>query len=195
MSRIKKSTDSEVLVKALKVICSKGPNSFTLQDISSVVKLSPATLLQRFGTKEKLLRRAFGEADTEIHGFSKKGEGTKGLVHFLCELGSFYNSERLDQHLVLLANDLAKPKLKKTANERFNFIRERILAFLQQAQEKGELDRARDLNALVFDIEALWHGAVIQWAFLRHTNCESWIKERIESFLRPPRANKEKGAD
>ena len=52
MSRKKNIDDATVLEKALLVISDRGPESFTLTDIGKAVGLAPATLLQRFGSKQ-----------------------------------------------------------------------------------------------------------------------------------------------
>lgn len=66
MPKKKNIDDETVLEKALLVISDIGPDIFTLADIGSAVGLAPATLLQRFGTKQKLLILAARHANTKF---------------------------------------------------------------------------------------------------------------------------------
>ena len=58
MTRTKTLTDDVVLSRALEVILEKGAAKFTLRQVAQKVGLSPATILQRFGTRNLLLAKA-----------------------------------------------------------------------------------------------------------------------------------------
>ena len=59
MSRRKTLSDEEILDRALPVMARAGPSGFTLGDLAAEIGLSPATLLQRFGSKRRLIERSF----------------------------------------------------------------------------------------------------------------------------------------
>jgi AcrR family transcriptional regulator len=56
MPRIKTIADDEVLDTAGGILRRKGPEALTFAAVASATKLSPATLVQRFGSRRTLLR-------------------------------------------------------------------------------------------------------------------------------------------
>lgn len=68
MAQKKTIDDQSVLEKALLVISEHGPESFTLADVGRAVGLAPATLMQRFGSKQQLLILAAKQANVKLRG-------------------------------------------------------------------------------------------------------------------------------
>lgn len=77
MLRKKKIEDSIILKMILDVIKKEGATTFSLEDLSRKTKLSPATLLQRFGTKKNILHKAIELANQTL----KENLTTRSLVN------------------------------------------------------------------------------------------------------------------
>src|SRR5919202_3700704 len=60
--RPRQRADSDILDAAARVISRLGPSRFTLADVAREAGLAPATLLQRFGSKQGLLRAFASQA-------------------------------------------------------------------------------------------------------------------------------------
>jgi len=57
-----------VLAAALRVMTAKGPSDFTLADIAAAAGIAPATLVQRFGDKRRLVVAAFAQDNDAFAG-------------------------------------------------------------------------------------------------------------------------------
>lgn len=57
MPRPKRISDAKVLDAAVAVLAERGMGAFTLSEIAAKVGLSRATLIQRFGDRDAILRR------------------------------------------------------------------------------------------------------------------------------------------
>ena len=68
MPRPKTLPDSDVLEAALKIIHGGGPEALTFASLAKACGLSAATLVQRFGSKEDLKRRALLHAWDHLDG-------------------------------------------------------------------------------------------------------------------------------
>ena len=68
MTRKKITTDEDILAIILNVIIKVGATEFSLQDLSKETKLSPATLLQRFGSKNDILYKIFFDYTSILNG-------------------------------------------------------------------------------------------------------------------------------
>lgn len=182
MTRTKKLSDSEVLRLALKVIVDRGPDSFTLGEVSKKTRLSPATLIQRFKTKNNLLLEALKQDQADFSVWIQqesekwKNQGTHGVVEFLSSMFQGFNGENLGEHVALLAKDFSDPKLHRMAKERMETVRKTIREILGESLKK-------DMNEFTYQIEAVWHGSVIQWGFIKQGSLREWVSDRLNSFF------------
>lgn len=189
MTRKKNLNDSEVLRLALQVIIAQGPDSFTLADISKKAKLAPATLIQRFKTKENLLLQALkvDHADFSImieKNLSKwEAQGIEGVIGFLTSMSAGIERENLAEHVQLLAKDFSIPKLHQMALERMKLIRKTLRTLLEAAEKNGKIRKGLSLDDCVYCIEALWHGSNIQWGFVKQRSIQGWANDRLMYFM------------
>lgn len=93
--RRKQVPDSEVLDVALDVLHARGPQALTFAALAAASGLAPATLVQRFGGKADLLRRALLHAwdrlERQTAELADRTERTPaGAVAFLVGLSAQY---------------------------------------------------------------------------------------------------------
>lgn len=189
MTRTKKLNDSDALRIALQVIVTKGPSSFTLMDISKKTKLAPATLIQRFKTKDNLLFKALERDHADFSIAIQKNlpkweaQGVEGIIAFLSSLSEGIDGESLGEHVQLLAKDLSVPKLHRMAQERMELVRKTLRKLLEAAEKSGNIKNGLSIDDCVYNIEALWHGSSIQWGFLKQRSMRVWVNDRLSSFM------------
>src|SRR6185436_15392835 len=138
MPRKKILSDDEILERALPVMARTGPAGFTLAHVTEETGLSPATLLQRFGTKRAMIERAFAR-DNERFGTwianlpEGRGPEKRGIAATLsvyrAATTSFHNEPRseLADHLLWLREDIRDPAFNAMARARFALFRSAIL--------------------------------------------------------------------
>ncbi|MFI5344024.1 MAG: TetR/AcrR family transcriptional regulator [Chlamydiales bacterium] len=189
MSRKKNIDDATVLEKALLVISDRGPDSFTLNDIGKAVGLAPATLLQRFGSKQSLLILAAKHAGSQLNQSLKKHKKKqlawdKELIAILGELpDGFGTRQDIANSLGLLKLDMIDPQLHPIAREHFCKFREKVKTILQQARSKGHLPATEDIEILSWQLDALRHGLVIQWTLNGDGDLQNWLQKGLRNYL------------
>ncbi len=186
-----KKTIDDVLVleKALLVISELGPETFTLADVGKAVGLSPATLMQRFGSKQALLIKAAKHVPDKL-GVDLEKIKAKALtwdvelVMLLSELPEGFGTRQdIANSLGLLKLDMVHPELHPIARQLFEQMRVRIKELLQRGRSHGELSSQNDVDALAWELDALRHGLVIQWTLSGDGPLQDWLQKGLQNYL------------
>ncbi|WP_126976199.1 TetR/AcrR family transcriptional regulator [Frigidibacter oleivorans] len=157
MPRPKTVSDEEVLGAALDVMASNGM-IFTMADIARHVGLSRATLIQRFGDRDAILRRiAQQEVDATRSWLEELpiAEGTDALWKFLeLIVRSMGEGEGFSARVQIAAFESRDPVLRTLADQRYALVQRAIAARLPDTAER--LETAKHLHAIIA-------GATMQW--------------------------------
>jgi AcrR family transcriptional regulator len=191
MGRPKKLSDDACLEQAFDVISREGFESFTLEQVAKAVGLSPAALIKRFGTKERLARAARDRKwDVNFEQMAavqpQPLRALAGLFHFLRLIARSVDSKRLGEHMRLLGSQADDPRSKKKVAAYFRGTRERVAISLREAMDDGEIQRV-DVERVASTLEALIQGAIFQFGFLERRGIESHLHEHVQTFLEPYR--------
>lgn len=191
MGRPKKLSDSECLERAFEVISHEGFESFTLAQVAKATGLSPAALIKRFKTKQRLARRARDRRwDVNLEHVrandATSARGLERLFQFIRSIARSVDSKRLGEHARLLGTEADDPRSKKKVAAYFQGTRERLALCLREAHNDGELCEI-DANRMAWTLEALIQGAIFQFAFLEARGIEAHLREHVENFLIPYR--------
>ena len=191
--------DADVLAAAARTINRVGPLNVTLADVAAAAGLSPATLVQRFGSKRGLLLAlvrhgagAVGECFAEARRTHASCLGA--LVAAATQMTrTMQTPEELANGLAFLQMDVSDPDFHRLA---LAHSRETIAGYrglLDDAVRAGEL-RPCDTAALARAIGALSGGSLIAWAIHRQGTAERWVRQDIETLLGPHRTAPRPGA-
>lgn len=190
MPRKKLLPDADVLAAAGRVFARLGPSRFTLADVAQEAGLSPATLVQRFGSKRALMlafaehaaseaRRPFEEA--QAAGGSALEALRTALVHAMRPTPG---RQELAGSLAFLVEDLADPALGAYAAQHARWTEASIRVLLEHAAARGELIGAEPAR-LAHALQAAWNGAMIQWALRGRGTLPGWIGAVVDTLLAP----------
>ena len=179
MARRKTISDETVLDAALRVMTTKGPSDLTLADVAAAAGIAPATLIQRFGDKRRLIVAAFAQdnaAFARALADLPPGSGAQAVIAVfrlltpgIEDVGAF-----ADQ-LLWLRQDMRDPDLNRLARERFRLLREAI------AQRLPPLAVApADAARLV---EAQWQGALNQWGIEPTGKLVDFVTESLTAWF------------
>jgi len=190
--RSKLISDADLLDVVVRTIGERGPGGFTLADLGEQVGLSPATLLQRFGSKRQLIESAIGRANERLAVAVSRvptagHDAESALVEWFVQLAHPFRTRALiASHLVFLRRDLLDPALRAKASRHSRLVRRRVVHYLEA------IEPDRDARAVATALEAHWHGLVIQWAIAGQGALDVWLRAGLTLFLRVLRARSAK---
>ncbi|HEY5072195.1 MAG TPA: TetR/AcrR family transcriptional regulator [Caulobacteraceae bacterium] len=179
MARQKTISDEAVLDAAMGVMFAKGPSDFTLADIAQAAGIAPATLVQRFGDKRRLIlatlardNEMFARILAELpinHGAAAVIAVLRLLTPDIDDAGVF------SDQLLWLRQDMRDPDLNRLARERFEKLREAI------APRLPPLAIAPAKAALL--VEAQWQGALNQWGIAPEGRLVDFVTRSLAAWF------------
>lgn len=193
MARPRTIADADILRALHAVVGRLGPARLTLGDVAAEVGLSPATLVQRFGSKRGLLL-AFARAGAESADrcFTQVRAAHASPLHALLAAAtlmtqSMGSPEELANGLAFLQMDISDREFRKHALTSFEKTHAGYRALLDDAVKAGEL-RPCDTAQLAHAVAAVSGGSLIGWAVWQKGSAARWVRRDLETLLAPYRA-------
>jgi AcrR family transcriptional regulator len=189
MPRTRTVGDDAILRAAAEAVGEKGPAGFTLADVGAKVELSPATLLQRFGSKRGLLLKLAetgpGWAEEKfVTASAGYPSPRKALIAALKAMtASVASPEAMANNLAFLQTDLSDPDFHDLAQRHAQAFRRAIQAALDDAKQAGEIGQATDTKRLTEAVEAVYNGALITWAIHRKGRLDNHLAKQLDTLL------------
>jgi AcrR family transcriptional regulator len=190
--RPRETSDAEILAATARVMQRRGPAQLTLSDVAKEAGVVPATLIQRFGTKRKLLPTTCksGAGDVRAQFAAARGKhkpALKALVELYAEGSSFAATpESMANGLAYLQNDLTDPEFRAVTLAQFKACRRETRKLLDDAVAAGEL-RKCDTGELARLFQQVNGGSMLDWAVFREGTLADWLRAYLEALLRPYR--------
>jgi len=185
--------DGAILQATAMVISRLGPSTFTLADVAKEVRLSPATLVQRFGSKRGLmlaLAQAGVEGIEACFGAVRAAHSKPldALMAAATEMTRHVDTpEEMANHLAFLQIDLSDPDFYRLMLENSTRILAGYKALLDDAVAAGELVKC-DTRRLARAVVSMAGGSLISWAVLREGTAEAFVRKDLETLLTPYRS-------
>jgi len=186
--------DEAILQATAHIIGELGPARFTLADVAGEVGLSPATLVQRFGSKRGLLLALAGSSVAYVDACfaalrASHASPLDALHAAATEMASHVESpESLANHLAFLQIDLSDPEFHRLALENSELVTAGYRTLIEDAVAAGELAPC-DAARLARAVGAMAGGSLIAWAIARDGKVIDYVRHDIETLLAPYRAN------
>jgi AcrR family transcriptional regulator len=189
--RPRATSDAAILTATHRAVTRVGPMRLTLADVAREAGVSPATLVQRFGSKRQLLLALVAAGSGEIEdqwaavvALAGKSPLKALYAYAECMAGLAPTPDVLANHLSFLQMDLVDPEFHQHA---LAHARE-TLGFLQKtlndAVARGELTPC-DTTRLARAVQATVGGSLMQWAIDREGKLVKRLREDLETLLRP----------
>lgn len=181
MARHKTISDEQVLDRLFDLIVETGPDGLTFSKSATASGLSPASLVQRYGNRDRLveaiLLRAWDRLDAETASADAEEAMTPdGAVNFLMRLMPAESAERdATDGLLLLREDIRNPKLRARGAAWGHAVAEALGRRLSEDREKG--------RRLGWQMAAVWQGTHTWWAFTRTEPAEHAIRRMLTEWL------------
>ena len=187
--RPRTTSDEHILGATYRVVSRLGPN-LTLADVAKEAGVSPATLVQRFGSKRGLLL-AFASAGSgalgeEFDQIRRQHRSPIAAIYATaeCMAAMAVTPETLSNSLAFLQIDLTDPEFHKHALAHSRATHVEMTRLLDEAVAAGEL-KPCDTRRLARAIQALMGGSLLQWAVERDGPAAARMREDLEVLLDP----------
>jgi AcrR family transcriptional regulator len=184
MPRPKLIADDDVLEAAGEIISRGGPTALTFAALGVKAKLSPATLVQRFGTREAMMRAALLRLWDELDKTTGAADArhpvdSDGAVGLLVQLSAGYDraneeDDDLAQGLLVLREDFRDPVLRA----RGAAWGEALASALGRRLSPDPAAQAT-LGRLM---ASQWQGALLWWGFFRAGTLRSYLRRELREW-------------
>jgi AcrR family transcriptional regulator len=195
--RPRQASDQDILMAAFRAIARLGPTRMTLADVAKDAGVSPAALVQRFGSKRALLLAAAADAaggDQYIFPglrvrHPRPVDALLGLADCMTLMGT--TPETVANNLAFQI-DVKDDEFHRHALAASLGMRDGIKALVRDAIAAGELIRC-DAGRLAAAIHATMNGSLVNWAIHRQGSLVAFVRKDMETVLTPYRRKHTKG--
>ncbi|CEJ14802.1 Bacterial regulatory proteins, tetR family [bacterium YEK0313] len=180
LPRPKTLPDSDVLEAALKLIHAGGPEALTFAALAKASGLSAATLVQRFGSKDELKRRALHAAWDHLDARTARLGATlprspEGAIAMLVALSADYGGiDAYAEGLLVLREDFRDPGLRARGAA--------WKAALAAALEARFACEASAPSGIGLMMASQWQGSLLWWAFEPDTDVTTAVEDGLRRF-------------
>jgi len=187
--RPRETSDEAILAATRRVVTRLGPH-LTLADVAKDAGVSPATLVQRFGSKRGLLLAFAASGPVSLAAeFARIRAAARSPLAAVyatadCMAAMATSAAALSNSLAFLQMDLVDPAFHQHAHAHSRAMRKAIEALLREAIAAGELRRC-DAPRLARAVQSLVGGALVQWAIDRDTTVRVRLRQDLEMLLHP----------
>lgn len=189
--------DGAIFAAMGRVIGRHGPRGLTLARIGRACGLSPAGLVQRFGSKKGLLRAmgraARGAASGFVAGIRDREASPLAMAReFVLCFAALAGTPRemANNTLAYVELDLSDPVLRR-GTKAMSLENEAVLAdLIEESIAAGELVPC-DARSLSRSLMALASGSLLNWALHREGTARAWLARDLDAVLVPLRTRSE----
>jgi AcrR family transcriptional regulator len=180
MGRIKTVSHEAALDALLAAVSEIGPEGLSFSNASAIVGLSASSLVQRFGSREGMVRAVLLHAWDRLDALtlaaaSDTPETPVGAVELLLRLMPGTQPEKdVTEGLLLLREDFRDPLLRA----RGAAWGRRLADILGERLTQG----SRNAEAMGWQMLAVWQGAIIWWGFTRDKDLENAIRAALVNW-------------
>lgn len=147
-------TRIRLLKAATEVFARSGVAGATTKEIARIAGVNEVTLFRHFHTKDELLGAVVAQATAlQVEALAHQDEWTQNLTEDLRHYASLYNT-MLEEHEALIRTFIGEAKRHPEAANRIIAeavlpLREKLVAYLRKAQQRGDVREDIDLKPAV----------------------------------------------
>jgi AcrR family transcriptional regulator len=189
--RPRKVTDDELLAAAQAVMMRTGPGELTLGAIAAEAGITPAVIVQRFGSKRHLLlvlaeRSAHG-TDLFFGELQRRHKSPLAAIraYSACMADLAASPPAFARSLAYLQIDLMDPEFRRHLLNQARATHAGVRRLIEAAREQRELSGRVRPARLARTIEAVIGGSLLAWAVYQRGSAARWISADVDAVLAP----------
>lgn len=181
MPRPKTLPDVDVLRAAYRLMHERGPDEVTFATVGSACGLSPSTLVQRFGSKDRLIQStllyAWDGLDEQTARLAAAAPKTPaGAIGLLVALsGNYGGIEAYANGLLVLREDIRDPVLRARGTA--------WRSFLSRALDECFRSLPHIPRGIGLLMAAQWQGSLLWWSFDPRGKVEKFVEASLRHFV------------
>lgn len=185
-------SDASILAATARMISRVGPARLTLANVGDEVGLSPATLLQRFGSKRGLLLALVEQSVEAVEGRfaelrARHASALDAVLAAACDIAAHARTpDELAHNLAFLQIDLSDPDFHRLTLEHSRRVRAGYRRLLDDAVTDGDIVPC-ETTALASALQAVSGGSLLNWAIHRDGPVRAWVEADLETLIAPYR--------
>ena len=189
--RPRKASDDQVFEAAHRAMSRLGPAELTLAEIAKEAGLTAGALVQRFGSKRKLLlalSNRYSGGTKEMFAQLRRGQPSPvGVLRAYteCLAGLAPSPEVLARNLSYLQVDLTDPDFRKHLVKHARASRVELETIIDEAIAAGEIARGTDSRQLARTVEAVVGGSMMAWAYYEEGTAARYMRHDLDAVLAP----------
>jgi AcrR family transcriptional regulator len=193
MGRPRKATDEQLLEATHAVMNRVGPGDLTLAAIAREAGVTAAVLVQRFGSKRRLLltlaERFSSGVGAMIDDLARRHRSPVAalLAYAECMAGLAASPAAFARSLAYLQIDLTVPEFRRHLVKQARETRAALTRIVRAAIRAGELCHVPGALRLARTLEAVVSGSLMTWAFYREGKAGRWLRADVAAALAPYR--------
>lgn len=197
MGRPRTVPDEAILDAAQRLVADVGPQRLTLARVAKEVGLSPATLVQRFGSKQAMLTAMSRQAarTVSLAMTASPAPSVDPVERLVAALGTAGLSKlastpaQMANQVAMLQRDLADPELHAAAGEHARAVRNHVRTILDEAVAGGHLAADTPGHALARSVHVCANGCVVSWAIEPEGSLDDMLTRELGILLAPYRGH------
>lgn len=194
MARPRLVSDAQVFAAVAATVGRIGPVRLTLAEVAKEAGISAAALVQRYGSKRKLVIAFLcGDDRTSMTAqmrwlYERNDDPVEGLIDAVVGVaGAELTPDEFANHLAFLHLELADPEFRELLAGHDRGVRDELASYVRDAVVKGRLTVA-DEAALADAVNSLLSGTQISWAMSRRGTLRDALRRDLTTLLDPYRS-------
>lgn len=177
--------DQDLLVAAERELTKVGPEKLTLAWIGRQSGIAAPTLIQRFGSKRRLLLEIAKARSFRVKQLFDQASDVERAYLLLST--EFSTPDEAANQLAFLQSELGDAEFRAATQALFEAMEAGTLRLLWQAAKAGELEDAKGKELARACVNAYW-GALVYWSVRGEGALSDLLRSQLESVLAPFRA-------
>jgi AcrR family transcriptional regulator len=189
--RPKKVTNEDLFGAAPAVMTRVGPGELTLGAIAAAAGVTPAVIVQRFGSKRRLLlalaERSARATDSFFAELARQHQSPLAAIraYSVCMADLAASPPAFARSLAYLQLDLMDREFRRHLLNQAHATHNALRRLIEAAREQRELSQGVRPVRLARTIEAVIGGSLLAWAVYRRGSAARWIRTDVDAVLAP----------